>query len=140
MRSVVELDDGIAGQIAGVNPGVGYGVVEHPSNVRMKQPFERGFVNAMAVYERAVVIAAVVCVGVMPSVIRHPGEQRTLKRHGAGCPEQVGEPWLCLKALVGEVAMKADARTHADNKVADDEGHGYNDMNWVRAEPEYTGD
>ena len=60
---------------------VGAGVVEHPSNMGVEQALKGGLMGAVAVDDRAVVVAAVVSVGVMASVVGNPGQQRALKRH-----------------------------------------------------------
>ena len=94
---------------------------------------------AVAVDDRAVVIAAVVGVGVMAAVVGDPGEQRALKRHGADGAEQISDPGLGLKALVREIAVEADARAHADDEVAEDERDDLHDVDGVGAEPEDAG-
>jgi hypothetical protein len=54
---------------------------------------------AVAVDERAVVVAAVVGVGVMAAVVGNPGQQRALKRHGAECAQHIGDPGAVSKLL-----------------------------------------
>jgi hypothetical protein len=71
-----------------------------PSDMRVEEGLERVLVVAMAVDKRAVVIAAVVCVGMMAAVVSNPGEDGALKRHGTGCAQQIGDPRGGLKALV----------------------------------------
>lgn len=90
---------------------------------------------AVAVDDGTVVVAAVVGVGVMAAVVGGPGQQRALERHGAGCAQEISDPGLGLKALVGEIAVEADAGAHSNDKVADDEGDDLHDVDGVGAEP-----
>src|SRR5580692_8516883 len=94
---------------------------------------------AVAVDDGAVVIAAVVGVGVMAAVVRHPSEQRALKRHGAGGAEQISDPGGGLKALVREIAVEADTCAHPDDEVAEDKGDDLHGVDGVGAKPENGG-
>ena len=136
MRACVEPDDGIAHKVPAVNVDVGARLIEHPSDMRVEQAPERVLVIAVAIDERAVVVATVVGVGVMAPVIGRPGEQRALKRHGAESAQHIGDPGSGLKAFVREIAVEADARSHPNNEVPDSKRDNLNPVDGVCAKPE----
>jgi hypothetical protein len=133
--AVKELDDGVAREVAAVDVDVGDGVVEHPANVGVEEARSESVVT-VAVDDGTVGVAALVGLGVVAAVVGNPGEERALERHGAGGAEKIGDPGGSQEALVGEVAVEADAGAHANDEVAEDEGDDFDGVDGMGAEPE----
>ena len=109
-RSHEEHRDRVGQNIPGVVFAVGRDMVEHPTALRMQHALDEADIAvAGAVIVRAVNIAGLVGVKMMPAMVGDPFEHRALHRHRADRSEERPHHRTAAKAPVHEQAMHACA-------------------------------